>query len=90
MSQPRIDAWNSDELPIYEPGLEELVKATRGKNLFFSTDVEGTLVRLYWLWGKRLAVLFCVYCLVMTSSFESLRPRAAARPQCASTLCTLV
>ena len=36
----RIDAWNSDELPIYEPGLDELVRRTRGKNLFFSTDIE--------------------------------------------------
>ena len=26
ISQPRIDAWNSDELPIYEPGLDEVVK----------------------------------------------------------------
>jgi len=34
----RIKAWNSDELPIYEPGLEEIVKACRGKNLFFSSD----------------------------------------------------
>ena len=25
LSQPRIDAWNSDELPIYEPGLDEVV-----------------------------------------------------------------
>ena len=32
----RIDAWNSDELPIYEPGLDELVKACRGVNLSFS------------------------------------------------------
>ena len=39
----RIDSWNSDELPIYEPGLDELVKACRGKNLFFSTDVEGVV-----------------------------------------------
>ena len=38
--QARIDAWNSDELPIYEPGLDELVKSCRGKNLFFSADVE--------------------------------------------------
>ena len=32
-------AWNSDNLPIYEPGLDELVKSVRGKNLFFTTDV---------------------------------------------------
>ena len=37
----RIAEWNSDDLPIYEPGLDEIVKATRGKNLFFSTDIEG-------------------------------------------------
>ena len=36
----RIAQWNSDELPIYEPGLGEIVKAARGKNLFFSTEVE--------------------------------------------------
>ncbi|MDO9230415.1 MAG: nucleotide sugar dehydrogenase [Syntrophales bacterium] len=36
----RIAAWNSDNLPIYEPGLDELVRATRGRNLFFSTDIE--------------------------------------------------
>jgi UDPglucose 6-dehydrogenase len=36
----RIDAWNSERIPIYEPGLDELVRQTRGKNLFFSTDVD--------------------------------------------------
>lgn len=40
ISVPRITAWNSDQLPIYEPGLEDVVKQCRGKNLFFSTDVE--------------------------------------------------
>lgn len=40
ISVSRISAWNSDQLPIYEPGLEEVVKQCRGKNLFFSTDVE--------------------------------------------------
>ena len=37
----RIAAWNSADLPIYEPGLESLVGATRGRNLFFSTDIEA-------------------------------------------------
>lgn len=36
----RIAKWNSDNLPIYEPGLDEIVKATRGRNLFFSTEIE--------------------------------------------------
>jgi len=36
----RIDAWNSDDLPVYEPGLDEVVAQARGRNLFFSTDVD--------------------------------------------------
>lgn len=40
LSEERIAAWNSDDLPIYEPGLDEIVKARRGKNLFFSTKIE--------------------------------------------------
>jgi len=36
----RIAQWNSDDLPIYEPGLDEVVKEARGRNLFFSTDIE--------------------------------------------------
>ncbi|XP_028753786.1 UDP-glucose 6-dehydrogenase 1-like [Neltuma alba] len=39
ISQSRISAWNSDHLPIYEPGLQEVVQKCKGKNLFFSTDV---------------------------------------------------
>ena len=38
INKDRIAAWNSDELPIYEPGLEDLVRKNRGTNLFFSTD----------------------------------------------------
>ena len=34
----RIAAWNSDELPVFEPGLDDVVKSARGKNLFFTTD----------------------------------------------------
>lgn len=36
----RIARWNSDSLPIYELGLEQLVAQSRGRNLFFTTDVE--------------------------------------------------
>ena len=35
----RIEQWNSDHLPIYEPGLWELVKQVRGLNLIFSADI---------------------------------------------------
>ncbi len=35
----RIAAWHSEKLPIFETGLDELVKAARGRNLFFSTDI---------------------------------------------------
>lgn len=37
----RIAAWQSDNLPIYEPGLAEVVQQARGRNLFFSTDTDG-------------------------------------------------
>jgi len=40
MSEARIAAWNSGTLPIYEPGLDEVVRQARGRNLFFSTDVK--------------------------------------------------
>ncbi|CAL9126124.1 unnamed protein product [Musa textilis] len=40
ISVNRIAAWNSNQLPIYDPGLDDAVKQCRGKNLFFSTDIE--------------------------------------------------
>ena len=40
INNDRIDAWNSETLPVYEPGLEEIVSDARGKNLFFSTEVD--------------------------------------------------
>lgn len=42
----RIAAWNDadlDKLPVYEPGLAEVVAEARGRNLFFSTDVEQAI-----------------------------------------------
>ncbi|PIE89933.1 MAG: UDP-glucose 6-dehydrogenase [Acidobacteria bacterium] len=44
INQTRIDQWNSDHLPIYEPGLREVVERTRGKNLFFHTDIPRGIV----------------------------------------------
>jgi UDPglucose 6-dehydrogenase len=43
INEARIAAWQTDNLPIYEPGLLEVVRAVRGKNLFFSTDVDGAI-----------------------------------------------
>ena len=43
INKARIDAWNSDTLPVYEPGLDEIVQKNRGKNLFFSTDVDNSI-----------------------------------------------
>ncbi len=43
INQARIDAWNSDNLPVFEPGLDEIVQGSRGKNLFFSTDVDTAI-----------------------------------------------
>ncbi|MEC7801962.1 MAG: UDP-glucose 6-dehydrogenase [Verrucomicrobiota bacterium] len=40
INRERIDAWNSDTLPVYEPGLDEIVKKSRNRNLFFSTEVD--------------------------------------------------
>ena len=43
LNQQRIDAWNSDQLPIYEPGLDEVVREARGRNLTFSTQVDAAI-----------------------------------------------
>ena len=43
MNAKRIAAWNSDQLPVFEPGLLEVVKAARGRNLFFDTDVDAAI-----------------------------------------------
>lgn len=46
VNKSRIDAWNDSDLsklPIYEPGLDAVVGEARGRNLFFSTDVEKAI-----------------------------------------------
>jgi UDPglucose 6-dehydrogenase len=43
INEKRIQAWNDedlDNLPVYEPGLKEIIASNRNKNLFFSTEVE--------------------------------------------------
>ncbi|RPD52919.1 UDP-glucose dehydrogenase [Lentinus tigrinus ALCF2SS1-7] len=45
LNQARIDAWNSPDfnVPIYEPGLVDVIRGCRGRNLFFSTDVDKAI-----------------------------------------------
>ena len=43
INQARVDAWKSSKLPVYEPGLLEVVEQVRDKNLFFSTDVDTAI-----------------------------------------------
>jgi UDPglucose 6-dehydrogenase len=46
VNEHRINAWNSanvEDLPIYEPGLAEVVQEARGRNLFFSTNVDQAI-----------------------------------------------
>ena len=46
INEERIAAWNDKDLsklPIYEPGLAEIVAETRGKNLFFSTEIDKAI-----------------------------------------------
>lgn len=41
LNETRIAAWNSESLPVYEPGLDEVVRRTRGRNLRFISQREG-------------------------------------------------
>ncbi|OYX81942.1 MAG: UDP-glucose 6-dehydrogenase, partial [Flavobacteriales bacterium 32-34-25] len=46
LNKERIAAWNDEDvnnIPIYEPGLSEIVKEARGRNLFFSTEVDKAI-----------------------------------------------
>ncbi len=43
INEEKIKCWQSDNLPIYEPGLIEVVKRARGRNLFFSTEIDKNI-----------------------------------------------
>ena len=46
LNTQRIADWNDNDLnklPIYEPGLAHVIKEARGRNLFFSTDVDNAI-----------------------------------------------
>ena len=46
INQERINAWNDEDLkklPVYEPGLKEIIKRNRNKNLFFSCEIAKTI-----------------------------------------------
>ena len=44
INKQRIAEWNSDQLPVYEPGLDAVVQECRGKNLFFSSDADKAIL----------------------------------------------
>ena len=43
MNAQRIEAWNTDDLPVYEPGLDAVVTSARGRNLHFTTDLRPAI-----------------------------------------------
>ena len=43
INEERIAAWQTDNLPIYEPGLLEVVRESLGRNLFFSCDIDDAI-----------------------------------------------
>ncbi|UKM65597.1 UDP-glucose 6-dehydrogenase [Flavobacteriaceae bacterium GSB9] len=46
INKSRIAAWNDNDLtklPVFEPGLDSIVEEARGRNLFFSTDVDAAI-----------------------------------------------
>ena len=46
INKERIRAWNNDDLsklPVFEPGLDKVIENCRGKNLFFSTNIQETI-----------------------------------------------
>ena len=48
LNKERISDWNNkdlEKLPIYEPGLSEIVRKTRNKNLFFSTELKQNIAK---------------------------------------------
>lgn len=43
INEAKIAAWQSEQLPIYEPGLDDVVRSVRGKNLFFSIEINRNI-----------------------------------------------
>ena len=58
VNEERINAWNSDQLPVYEPGLQAIVQAIRGRNLFFSTNIEKAII----VCNNKIALCRCLFC----------------------------
>jgi len=45
-SEKKIDSWNNKDLsklPVFEPGLSDVIKKVRNKNLFFSTNIKQAI-----------------------------------------------
>ena len=49
-NEEKISKWNScdtTKLPVYEPGLDEIIKKCRDKNLIFSTNIESVFTNFF-------------------------------------------
>ena len=63
--EDRIKAWNGnlDNLPVYEPNLDQVVYECRNRNLFFSTNIEEAVTNAQ-------LIFICVSTPTKTSGFE--------------------
>lgn len=88
LNAERIAAWNSPDLPVYEPGLDDLVRDARGRNLFFSTEVRqaihqseivfvsvNTPTKTYGIGADRAADLRYVEAVARTIAETAVRPK---------------
>lgn len=46
LNKRQIESWMSEDLPIFEPGLLDLVHKARGRNLFFSTHIDEEIIKV--------------------------------------------
>ena len=86
LNERRIAAWNSANLPIYEPGLQEVVEEARGRNLFFSTDIDAAIrectIIFVGVFTETKMVVHSLMAVSRSVEKKRLRPRASSTTSC--------